>query len=104
LADEERRDRFTPAEDLSSEYTVYDMHYGRIGKIDDLFVDENDSPDYVGAIPKLGSLCGSGPEGAGVQSGQVAQGGRLEETLCLARVPSLHRLRHPKGGSVPYNE
>jgi hypothetical protein len=44
LADEESRDRSTPAEDLYSEYTVYDMHYGRIG-IDDLFVDENDSPD-----------------------------------------------------------
>ena len=56
MADEERRDRSTPAEDLSSEYTVYDMHYGRIGMIDDLFVDENDSPDYVGAIPKLGSF------------------------------------------------
>ena len=101
MADEQRRDRSTPIEDLYSEYTVYDMHYEKIGKIDDLFVDENDSPGYVAATPKLGSLCGSGLEGAGVQSGQGAQGGRLEETLCLARVPSLHRLRHPKGGGVP---
>jgi hypothetical protein len=104
LADEERRDRSTPIEDLYSEYTVYDMHYEKIGKIDDLFVNENDQPEYVEATPKLRSLCVSGPEGAGVQSGQGAQGGRLEETLCLARVPSLHRLRDPKGGSVPYSE
>ena len=45
MADEERRDRSTPAEDLSSEYTVYDMHYERIGKIDALFVEENDQPE-----------------------------------------------------------
>jgi len=54
LADEQRRNRFTPIEDLYSEYTVYDMHYERIGKIDDLFVDENDQPEYVGA--KMGFL------------------------------------------------
>ena len=79
MADEERRDRSTPAEDLSSEYTVYDMHYGRIGKIDDLFVDENDSPDYVGAIAKLGSLC----KGVYADPGQKAlvfrAGKRLKE-------------------------
>ncbi len=44
LADEGRRDRTTPTEDLYSEYTVYDMHYERIGKIDALFVEENDQP------------------------------------------------------------
>jgi uncharacterized protein (TIGR02271 family) len=54
LADEQRRDRSTPIEDLYSEYTVYDMHYEKIGKIDDLFVDENDSPEYVGV--KMGFL------------------------------------------------
>jgi uncharacterized protein (TIGR02271 family) len=54
LADEQRGDRSTPIEDLYSEYTVYDMHYEKIGKIDDLFVDENDSPEYVGV--KMGFL------------------------------------------------
>ena len=54
MADEQRRDRSTPIEDLYSEYTVYDMHYEKIGKIDDLFVDENDSPEYVGV--KMGFL------------------------------------------------
>ena len=54
MVDEERRDRSTPVEDLYSEYTVYDMHYEKIGKIDDLFVDENDNPEYVGV--KMGFL------------------------------------------------
>lgn len=54
MADEQRRDRSTPIEDLYSEYTVYDMHYEKIGKIDDLFVDENDNPEYVGV--KMGFL------------------------------------------------
>ena len=54
MADEQRGDRSTPIEDLYSEYTVYDMHYEKIGKIDDLFVDENDSPEYVGV--KMGFL------------------------------------------------
>ena len=54
MADEERRDRSTPLEDQYAEYTVYDMHYEKIGKIDDLFVDENDNPEYVGV--KMGFL------------------------------------------------
>ena len=54
MADEQRGDRSTPIEDLYSEYTVYDMHYEKIGKIDDLFVDENDHPEYVGV--KMGFL------------------------------------------------
>ena len=55
MADEQRRrDRSTPIEDLYSEYTVYDMHYEKIGKIDDLFVDEDDNPEYVGV--KMGLL------------------------------------------------
>jgi uncharacterized protein (TIGR02271 family) len=54
LADEERRDRSTPIEDLYAEYTVYDTHYEKIGKIDDLFVDEDDNPEYVGV--KMGLL------------------------------------------------
>ena len=32
MADEERRDRSTPIEDLYAEYTVYDMHYEKIGR------------------------------------------------------------------------
>ena len=29
-------------------YAVYDQHYEKIGKVDDLFVDENDQPEYIG--------------------------------------------------------
>ncbi len=54
MAGEEGRNRSTPIEDLYSEYTVYDMHYEKVGKIDDLFVDENDNPEYVGV--KMGFL------------------------------------------------
>src|SRR5215212_3049344 len=29
-------------------YQVYDQHYEKVGKVDDLFVDENDVPEYIG--------------------------------------------------------
>ena len=29
-------------------YQVYDRHYEKVGKVDDLFVDENDVPEYIG--------------------------------------------------------
>lgn len=35
-------------------YTVYDRHYEKVGKVDDLFVDENDRPEYIGV--KMGLL------------------------------------------------
>ena len=54
MVDEERRDRSTAIEDLYAEYTVYDRHYEKIGKVDDLFVDENDQPEYIGV--KMGFL------------------------------------------------
>jgi uncharacterized protein (TIGR02271 family) len=54
LAHQERKDRATTVEDLYTEYTVYDRHYEKIGKVDDLFVDENDQPEYIGV--KMGFL------------------------------------------------
>src|SRR5215216_6397135 len=44
---EERSDRFTALEDRYAGYTVYDQDYEKIGKVDDLFLDENDSPEYI---------------------------------------------------------
>ena len=35
-------------------YQVYDMHYEKIGKVDDLFVDESNRPEYIGV--KMGFL------------------------------------------------
>ncbi len=51
---EERSDRFTALEDRFAGYTVYDQNYEKIGRVDDLFVDENDQPEYIGV--KMGFL------------------------------------------------
>src|SRR5215213_9655761 len=45
---EERSDRFTALEDRFAGYEVYDHSGEKIGKVDDLFVDESDQPEYVG--------------------------------------------------------
>ena len=51
---EERTDRFTALEDRFAGYEVYDSSGEKIGKVDDLFVDENDQPEYIGV--KMGFL------------------------------------------------
>lgn len=46
-----------PAQNLQEDYAryrVFDEHYEEIGKVDDLFVDENDQPEYLGV--KMGFL------------------------------------------------
>jgi uncharacterized protein YjbJ (UPF0337 family) len=54
VRDEGRHDRFTELEEAYKGYAVYDQHYERLGKVDDLFVDENDQPEYIGV--KIGFL------------------------------------------------
>jgi uncharacterized protein (TIGR02271 family) len=51
---EERSDRFTAIEDRFAGYEVYDQVGEKIGKVDDIFVDESDSPEYIGV--KMGFL------------------------------------------------
>ena len=51
---EERGDRFTTLEERYSGYTVNDRDGEKIGKVDDLFVDEHDEPEYLGV--KMGFL------------------------------------------------
>jgi len=51
---ENRSDGFTAIEDQYAGYTVYDRDGSKIGKVDDLFLDENDQPEYIGV--KLGLL------------------------------------------------
>ena len=51
---EERSDRFTAIEDRFAGYEVYDRNDEKIGKVDDLFVDESDNPEYIGV--KMGFL------------------------------------------------
>ena len=51
---DERSDRFTAIEDRFAGYEAYDQSGEKIGKVDDLFVDENDNPEYIGV--KMGFL------------------------------------------------
>ena len=51
---EERTDGFTALESRFAGYEVYDHNYEKIGKVDDLFVDENDNLEYIGV--KMGFL------------------------------------------------
>jgi uncharacterized protein (TIGR02271 family) len=51
---ERRDDGFTAMEDRYAGYTVYDRDGDKIGKVDDLFLDENDRPEYIGV--KMGFL------------------------------------------------
>ena len=44
---EQRGDRFTELEERYSRYEVYDRDGEKIGKVDDLFVDGDDQPDYI---------------------------------------------------------
>jgi hypothetical protein len=41
-------DPFAALKDGSEEYHVYDRHYERIGRVDDVFIDERDAVSYVG--------------------------------------------------------
>ena len=44
----QRGDRLAELEDRFAGYMVYDVNHEEIGKVDDLFVDEDDNPEYVG--------------------------------------------------------
>jgi hypothetical protein len=54
LYTETRTDGFTAVEDGFAGYTVYDSNHEKIGKVDDLFMDANDRPEYIGV--KMGLL------------------------------------------------
>ncbi len=54
MAAEVRNDRFTAIEDRFKGYEVYDHDGDKIGKVDDLFVDQADEPEYIGV--KMGFL------------------------------------------------
>jgi hypothetical protein len=54
LYSETRTDRFTAVEDGFAGYTVYDSNHEKMGKVDDLFMDANDQPEYIGV--KMGFL------------------------------------------------
>ena len=41
-------DPFAALKEGSEEYHVYDKHYERIGRVDDVFIDERDAVSYIG--------------------------------------------------------
>ncbi|MGI8866515.1 MAG: PRC-barrel domain-containing protein, partial [Rubrobacteraceae bacterium] len=48
MSTEERGSSSQNLEDSYKDYTVYDQHYEKIGKVNDLFVDDDDQPEYIG--------------------------------------------------------
>src|SRR5215210_3567349 len=82
---EHRSDRFTALEDQYAGYEVYDRNGEKIGKVDDLFVDENDQPEYLGV--KMGFL---GLEGTSLIPWELTradeQGRRIEVSVEKAQV------------------
>ena len=54
----EGNDRFTGAQVFEG-YEVYDRDGDKIGKVEDLFVDERDEPEYLGVKMGLFGLSGT---------------------------------------------
>ena len=54
MSDRRSEDSAQDLQKAYSNYKVYDQHYNEIGKVDDIFVDENDQPEYIGV--KMGFL------------------------------------------------
>src|ERR671928_667820 len=82
---EHTSDRFTALEDQYAGYEVYDRNGEKIGKVDDLFVDENDQPEYLGV--KMGFL---GLEGTSLIPWELTKGDkeghRIEVSVDKAQV------------------
>jgi uncharacterized protein (TIGR02271 family) len=82
---EQRSDRFTAIEDQYAGYEVYDRNGEKIGKVDDLFVDENDRAEYIGV--KMGFL---GLEGTSLIPWELTrvneEGHRVEVSVDKAQV------------------
>src|SRR5215204_3388651 len=73
---EQRSDKFAELEERYSGYEVYDSNGEKIGKVDDLFVDEDDRPEYIGV--KTGFL-GTRSTLVPMEAVRVDQGRRIVE-------------------------
>ena len=82
---ENRSDRFTGIEDQYAGYEVYDRNDEKIGKVDDLFINESDQPEYIGV--KMGFL---GLEGTNLIPWELTrvneEGHRIEVSVDKAQV------------------
>jgi uncharacterized protein (TIGR02271 family) len=76
---EQRSDRFTAIEDQYAGYEVYDRDGDKIGKVDDLFVDEHDQPEYIGV--KMGLLGLQGTSLIPIELARVDENDRRIEVL-----------------------
>jgi len=73
---EQRSDKFAELEERYSGYEVYDSNGEKIGKVDDLFVDEDDRPECIGV--KTGFL-GTRSTLVPMEAVRVDQGRRIVE-------------------------
>jgi hypothetical protein len=48
MSAENREGGYSSLERDYGAYTVYDQHYEKVGRVDDVFVDHNDRPEYIG--------------------------------------------------------
>src|ERR671921_1853010 len=82
---EHRSDRFTALEDQYEGYEVYDRNGEKIGKVDDLFINESNQPEYIGV--KMGFL---GLEGTSLIPWELTrvneEGHRIEVSVDRAQV------------------
>jgi uncharacterized protein (TIGR02271 family) len=82
---ENRSDRSTGIEDQYEGYEVYDRNHEKIGKVDDLFINESDQPEYIGV--KMGFL---GLEGTSLIPWELTrineEGHRIEVSVDKAQV------------------
>jgi uncharacterized protein (TIGR02271 family) len=93
---ETRTDRFVEIEDRFAAYEVYDPTGSKIGKVDDLFVDEGDQPEYLGV--KMGLLGTKSTHPLGTRRGARGRGahnrcarqGSGQGRSCLRRRPGDH--------------
>ena len=82
---EQRSDRFTAIEDQYAGYEVYDRNGEKIGKVDDLFLDEKDQPEYIGV--KMGFLGLEGTSLIPIELASVDQADRrIEVSVDKAQV------------------
>src|ERR687883_1980269 len=100
---EHRSDRFTAIEDQYAGYEVYDRNGEKIGKVDDLFVDESERPEYIGV--KKGFF---GLEGTSLIPWELAradkEGHRIEVSVEKARVKEGPSFNDDKDISAEYEE
>src|SRR5829696_5165557 len=100
---ESRTDRFTALEDQYAGYEVYDPNGEKIGKVDDLFVDESDQPEYIGV--KMGFL---GLEGTSLIPWGLTsvneEGRRIEVSVGKAQVKDSPSFNDDRDITLDYEE